>query len=294
MPKRTINQGFTEFLWKLTPTDGESYAAQNHRASIKSCLERHFRRIGFFRTGSFGNGTSISGCSDVDYFAVLPLRDSIPGPKIVLGQVREALANRFPHTGVRVSWPAVVLPFGTDAKETTEITPAYSVQQAGAGGHSVYKIPGYSGNWILSGPTAHNAYVRDVDRLRGGKVKPLIRFIKAWKYYREIPISSFYLELRVAKYAAEKSSRVYDLDVMGVLSHLKSIDLAAMQDPMGISGNIRPCNTGAKLDVAKSRLATALACAQKACYAENRGHTKEAFGWWDRLYAGKFPRYYSR
>lgn len=293
MPTRTINQGFTDFLRTLTPTDGESYAAQSHRASIKSCLEGHFGRIGFFRTGSFGNGTSISGCSDVDYFAALPPREPVPNPKFVLGRVREALANRFPHTRVRVSLPAVVIPFGTDAKEKTEITPAYYVKQT-RGGHSVYKIPDYSGGWLSSSPTAHNAYVRDVDRLRGGKVKPLIRFIKAWKYYRNVPISSFYLELRVAKYTEGKSSLIYDLGVMGVLSHLQSVGLAAMQDPMGISGYIRPCNTGAKLEEAKSKLATALACAQKACYAENRGHTKEAFGWWDRLYAGKFPGYYSR
>ena len=113
--------------------------------------------------------------------------------------------------------------------------------------------------------SAHNAYVREVDEDLAGKVKPLIRFIKAWKYYQNVPISSFYLELRVAKYAEGKSSIVYDIDVKGAFSHLDSIDLARMQDPMGISGYISPCSTQAQLDDAKSKLATALIRAQKRC-----------------------------
>ncbi len=69
MPTRTVNQGFTTFLQRLTPTFGESTAAQSHRASIKACLESNFGMTHFFQTGSFGNGTSISRHSDVD---VLP------------------------------------------------------------------------------------------------------------------------------------------------------------------------------------------------------------------------------
>ena len=106
---------------------------------------------------------------------------------------------------------------------------------------------------MRSSPDAHNAYVRKGDGDLGNKVKPLIRFIKAWKYYQNVPISSFYLELRVAKYAEGESSIIYDMDVKRVFSHLDSIDLANMQDPMGISGSISPCATQAQLDDAKSK-----------------------------------------
>ncbi|WP_198303359.1 SMODS domain-containing nucleotidyltransferase [Vibrio anguillarum] len=71
MPK-TLDQGFRDFVTKLTPTSSETAAAKSHRASIKSVLDTHFKMTNFFRTGSFGNGTSISGYSDVDYFAVFP------------------------------------------------------------------------------------------------------------------------------------------------------------------------------------------------------------------------------
>ena len=72
MPTRTVDQGFRAFLQRLTPTTGESTAAKTHRASIETCLKNNFGMTRFFRTGSFGNGTSISGYSDVDYFAEIP------------------------------------------------------------------------------------------------------------------------------------------------------------------------------------------------------------------------------
>ena len=144
---------------------------------------------------------------------------------------------------------------------------------------------------MRSSPDAHNAYVREVNEDLGFKVKPLIRFIKAWKYYRNVPISSFYLELRVTKYAEDGSSIVYAEDVKGVLSYLDSIDLRDMQDPKGISGYISPCSTDAKLEDAKSKLSTALTRAQNACDAEDEGDIEKAFMYWNRLYAYKFPSY---
>ena len=176
----------------------------------------------FFRTGSFGNGTSISGYSDVDYFAEIPTDNLKENSTITLSQVRKALAKRFPNTGVRVGCPSVVVPFGTDAKESTEVTPADYIKTT-EDEHRVYDIPDCSDGWMRSSPDAHNAYVREVNEDLRFKVKPLIRFIKAWKYYRNVPISSFYLELRVAKFAEDESSIIYADDVKGVLSYLGSV-----------------------------------------------------------------------
>ena len=253
MPTRTVDQGFVAFLKTLTPTSTESQAAKNHRASIEACLKSNFGMTRFFRTGSFGNGTSISGYSDVDYFAEIPPKNLKQQSACTLVGVKNALAKRFPNTNVRVSCPAVVVPFGTDAKESTEVTPADYIEDTEEDEYKIYDIPNCSDGWMRSSPDAHNAYVREVDGDLGNKVKPLIRFIKAWKYYRNVPISSFYLELRVAKYAEGESSIIYDIDVKNVLSHLYDIKLAQMQDPMEISGYVRPCPP-ARLNDAKSKL----------------------------------------
>ncbi len=287
---RTVDEGFRDFLQKLTPSSYESNAAQRHRASIEQCIKANFGLQRFWRIGSFGNGTSISGHSDVDYMASIPRETLRQNSSTSLTDVRNVLATRFPNTGVRTSCPAVVVPFGTDAKETTEVTPADYLRTKN--GFKIYGIPDCAGDWMQASPDAHNEYVRSVDNELSSKVKPLIRFIKAWKYFQNVPISSFYLELRVTKYASNETSISYSIDVKRLFSLLEDIDLARIIDPMGISGYISPCKSDADLSSAKSKVSTALSRANKAREAEEGDNIKEAFDWWDKLFAYEFPSYY--
>ena len=223
--------------------------------------------------------------------ADIPLTNLNENSSTSLAKIRAALDERFPKTDVRTSCPAVVVPFGTDAKETTEITPASSLGIKN--GIPTYKIPDCESGWTKAGPDAHNAFVRILDQRLSHKLKPLIRFVKAWKYFQNVPISSFYLELRVAKYASDKETIAYSKDVQHVFAHLDRVELSQIRDPMGISGLISPCRSGAQLLDAKSKLSTALSRATKAREAERRGDIKDAFCWWDMLFANKFPSYYS-
>ena len=287
---KTVEEGFRVFHSRLTPTKGESEAAKRHRASIEACLKKNFQMRRFFRTGSFGNGTSIRGYSDVDYFASIPGENLKPNSATTLQEVRDVLDARFPNTGVAVRTPAVVVPFGTDSSESTEVVPADFIEKDNKGFY-IYEIADGTGGWMKSSPDAHNAYVRDVDQKLGGKVKPLVRFLKAWKYIKNVPILSFYLELRVTKYASAEQSIIYSIDVKNILSQLWDCQLAAMQDPMGISGYIYPCSTEAKKSDALSKVETALKRAEKAREAEDNDNIEDAFYWWNLVFGGYFPAY---
>lgn len=287
---RTIEEGFRDFLGKLTPSDTENEAAKSHRASIQTRLERDFGLRRFVRIGSFGNGTSISGYSDVDYLASLARDTLTKNSTYSLGKVRDSLDDRFPYTGVRVSCPAVVVPFGSAKSETTEVVPADYLEDSN--GHYVYDIPDCNGGWMRASPDAHKAYVADINSKLGGKVKPLIRFIKAWKCFRQVPISSFYLELRAAKYASGEKVIVYDIDVKNVLCALRDGGLADMQDPMGVSGYIQACKSQAAYDDAMSKLNTAATRAEKARECAGKEDISGAFDWWRLLYNDEFPTYY--
>ena len=208
---RTLSEGFQVFLTKLTPSSFETNAAKTHRKSIESCLKTNFSMNRFFRTGSFGNGTSISGFSDVDYFAEIPSSVLKDNSIYTLRIVKDALATKFPNTGVRVSTPTVLVPFGTDKKEWTEVTPCDHITTIHD--FKIYDIPNGNGGWLKSCPDAHNSYVRSIDQKHNGKVKALIRFVKAWKYYNNVPISSFYLELKIAKFCKDESSIIYQYDI---------------------------------------------------------------------------------
>lgn len=288
---RTIEEGFEDFLTKkLKQQTSESEAAKRHRASIETCLKNNFGLKRFVRIGSFGNYTSVSRYSDVDYLACLPTDQLTQRSTSSLAKVRNALDFRFPNTGVRVGCPAVVVPFGTRKSEITEIVPADYLGEDN--GFKVYEIADCAGGWMKASPDAHNGYVRYVDDELGGRVKPLIRFVKAWKCFREVPISSFYLELRVAKYASEEKTIVYEYDVRNVLKLLWDSQLASMQDPMGISGYIAASKSDALRVIALSKLKTAYTRAQHAVNESSKGNISNAFSWWRALYNFEFPTYY--
>lgn len=118
-----MGKDFLNSIVGFTPTGGESEAAKSHRASIEACLKKNFEIIRFFRTGSFGNGTSIRGYSDVDYFASIPTKNLKQNSDATLRAVRDALDARFPNTDVAVRTPAVLVPFGMDTSESTEVVP---------------------------------------------------------------------------------------------------------------------------------------------------------------------------
>lgn len=285
----TIEGGFNEFHTKLTPTLRESEAAKTHRTSIEKTLKKEFSMSSFYKTGSFGNGTSIRSYSDVDYFAVIPEDKINENSTYALRDVRNVLNTRFPRTGISVSTPAVVVPFGTDKSEYTEVIPAIPTLDENK--NFFYKIADGSGGWILSNPRIHNEYVTSInDKLRK-RVKPLIRFVKAWKYYKNVPISSFYLELRVAKYASESIYITYSTDIKNIFKMLQDNKLASMQDPEGICGYINPCSTDRRKEDALSKINMAHIRAKLAKEAEEEGKIEDAFRWWNRLFNNKFPNY---
>lgn len=290
MPK-TVEEGFRVFLRRLTPSETESQAAKRHRASIEACLKKKYGLKRFFRTGSFGNGTSIRGYSDVDYFYSMPGEAMKLNSKITLRAVRYTLNARFPDTGVAIRSPAVLVPFGKNKAEWTDVVPAGYIGKT-KGSHSTYAIADGTGGWTQASPEAHNSYVARIDDRLDKKIKPLVRFLKAWKYYCYAPISSFYIELRAAKYASTEDSIIYTIDIMRILRLLWDKQLAAIQDPMGISGYIYPCATDVLKQRALKKLRLAMLRAQRAWEAEQEGNIREAFRLWKMVYNGKFASYF--
>jgi len=290
MPTRTVNQGFDAFHRKITPGSYESGKASSHKNSITRRLEDHFDLKQLFYSGSANNGTSVSYLSDVDFFAKIPTNKLKENSASSLREIRECLQGRYPNTSIYVDSPAVVLDFGAGVWDTAEVIPADYVGTKES--KNVYDIPDGSGGWMRSSPSLHNSYVTAENNRLGKRLKPLIRFLKAWKYYCNVPISSFYLELRVTKWMESEDSIVYDIDLKTILKKLDDGDLAAIQDPKGVSGYVNACSSDAKKKDALSKVSTARIRAEKARDAENAGNARIAFEWWDKVLAGNFPSYY--
>jgi Second Messenger Oligonucleotide or Dinucleotide Synthetase domain len=286
---KTVDDAFDEFLSWLVPSATETASAQSHRRSIEQCLQNNFGMTSFFRSGSFGYGTSISSFSDVDYFAVMPTNKLTQDSNSTLNNVAQALRSRFPNTAIHVSSPAVVVPFGSSLSERHEIIPADHVSTLN--GFNIHDIPDRNGGWMRSSPTFYGRYVDGINDRLSKRVKPLIRLVKAWKYHARVPIRSFYIEMRVAEYAATQQTIIQKHDVRGALAHMVSQRLGAMADPLGLPAPIYAAFQ-TDIQVAWSKLIEAAGFAADAINAESNGNIQAAFRHWDKVFNGSFPAYY--
>jgi hypothetical protein len=168
---------------------------------------------------------------------------------------------------VRVSSPVIGITYYN--QPDFEVAPAWFKERIG--GFDVYWIAGRRDEWVLSAPGAHLAYVSQQNDRLGKRVKPLIRLLKAWKHNVGAPVSSFYLEMRTAEYAADETSIVYDIDLRNVISSIVTAGARDMNDPAHIVGRIPACASGEKRRSTLSMLRTAITQLEIAEAAKTAG-----------------------
>jgi hypothetical protein len=203
--------------------------------------------------------------------------------------VKSTLTASFPYTSVVIRRPTVVVLFA-GGDETWEILPAFRTSATSE--TPVYDIPGAASGWLSSAPTAHLDYVNEVNQQSGivGAAKKLARLAKAWKYYNNVPISSFYLEMRAAQYMAAQKTFIAATHLRGFLEWLHGMELADMNDPKGKGGRFSACSSPATRTTALSNLKTAATRARKATDAQLAGNMPQAFDWWNLVFSEQFPR----
>lgn len=228
-----------KFVSTLPPAQFDRTIASKRREGIERLLSTASIKSDYlFESGSWSHGTGIAAKSDVDYMAWIdsarPQR-----PSSALRRLRQVIDDTYDLDvyKVRTSSPVVSVEFYTDPH--FEIVPAYF--QRSVGDTLVLWIPGRGDEWVLSAPDAHLDYVNAQNDRLGKKVKPLVRLMKAWKYFVDAPVSSFYLEMRTAEYAAGESSIWFDIDVSAVFRTIISTGARDMNDPEGLVGRIPAC-----------------------------------------------------
>jgi hypothetical protein len=288
---RSVAQAFDEFLRRLTPMESEREARAKHRDGIEASLRGSMDVSRFQEIGSFANGTGIRKHCDVDL--LVSIKGAKPGSsETALGWVKNALTASFPNTRVRVSRPAVVVEFANGAG-TWNVIPAFAAGRRDDH-FPLYEIPGYDTGWIESAPDAHASYFHEVNSIGkiAGAATNLARLAKAWKYYNEMQVSSFYLEMRAAEYISTEETHIPVWDICGLLQRLDQIGLAPMKDPKTVTGQFDACSTDAKREEAVPKLRRNANRARKAIEAFRDEDTPEAFYYLDLLFGGNFPGRY--
>jgi hypothetical protein len=286
----TLDEGFQLFLDSLMPNSSMPDLPGDFRERIRDCLEDNFGLYAFFLGGSLLSSTHIRGYVGLDYFA------SVEGDRLptdsdsFLAEVGLALEECFPDRELIVQAPAVIVPIVPDGDRVVRIVPARLSGRTSTG-YRLYAVTDGLGGWMMTSPDAHSAYIETADLDLDGKLRPLIRFLKAWKYFRDVPVSSFYLELQCVAYAVSEKMIVYTVDFQNVLQLLWEDQFADVQDPKGVSGYVPARLTYAGKKAAISRLRTALYHVGRAQEAAAEGQVEEAFLYWNRVFNGHFTPY---
>ncbi len=129
---------------------------------------------------------------------------------------------------------------------------------------------------MLTHPRDHNKYVTDVNAKHNGAVKKLARQVKVWKYRRNIPVSSCYLEMRTAKHMDDEKTYSPLWDLYLTLKKMRDANLAAMNDPTGLGSRFGSCSSEANRKDAQSKLERAVSRALKAKDFEEAGDDEKA------------------
>jgi hypothetical protein len=257
----TARQWLNELTNYYTPSSSEFDGARSHRAAIEVRLDTYLGVSEMFEIGSLRHGTAVWVYSDVDY--LVSLKGIRPdNPWTMLNKVKEQLQARFPTTNVVVRRPAVVCKFSDG---DVEVVPGYPAS-------SGYWIANPADGWMLTHPKDHNKYVTDVNTKHNGAVKKLARQVKVWKYKRNVPVSSCYLEMRTTKHMDGETSYSPLWDLYLALKEIRDAELAAMNDPTGLGSRFGACSSEANRLDAMSKLNTAVSRALKAKDHANDGY----------------------
>jgi hypothetical protein len=265
------NQGMTQtaasWLAELTnlytPTPSQFDAARSHRVSIQARLDYDLGVREMFEIGSLRHGTGVWQYSDADF--LVSLKGAQPTSAwTMLNNVKQSLQKRFPSTPIVVRRPAVVCRFSDGS---VEIVPAYASSTSG------YWIADPADDWMTTYPKDHNNYVNKVNNDHDGNVKRLARQVKVWKYRRNVPVSSCYLEMKAAKHMDGENSYMPLWDLYLTLRKMFDVKLASMNDPTGLGSRFGSCSSESNKQDALSKLERAVTRAHNAKdYAQQNDH----------------------
>jgi hypothetical protein len=285
----SVAAGFTELLNRLALTDRQRSTAKSHIENIISFFTSNFvlASAGVFYTGSYRRGTMVRPTRDVDILAALSVKeyDGTYGDDSskFLYMVRNALNDRYGATTVSSKRVAVKLDF---SDVVADVVPCFPRQGGG------FLMPNGTGGWRGTNPPVHTRLMREADEAQTGRLKPVVKLLKAWNIQNGYHLSSIHVELMVER--MWRGSGIGSVLSSAVAKTLKTV-------PSWLSSSFPdPWPDGQPIDSDLSSAERALAIrllkedAGRAANAEEdrlAGRIKQAFERWDVVYRDSFPAY---
>lgn len=289
----SVTKRFTTFIDNIRLTDTQKAAGNASRESVVRVLNLHYYNLNSGTSyskfiGSWGKFTRVRPPRDVDVLYTLPksvydrfqLRTGNKQSQL-LQEVKNILAKNFTNTAIRGDGPVVKIPFSA---YNVELAPAfelttgkYWVCMTDSGGH--YKEGDYD---------AENTLIKTSHDASKEKTRELIRMMKRWQAYCDVPLKSFWIELIAVEFLAQwehrdKSREWFDFMVRDFLKYLEA----------KANGNVYAPGTYETMFIGNawlSKATTARQRAEKACSLEAT-NSAAAGDEWQKIFGTDIPKY---
>lgn len=172
------------FLSGIEPTQAQKSGAQRSHNYLrgKLCTGQFTERIKTsYLSGSYARDTAIAPLDDVDIVFVvnpeawkLEWLSSRPSPETVLASFAKAVRYRYPESSVRLQRRSICLQlYHLDI----DVVPAI---EADTSGQMIWVPDRVADTWIKSSPKRHAEFATEINRIRNGNFKPLVKLLKLW------------------------------------------------------------------------------------------------------------------
>jgi len=287
----SVGNRFNTFLSNIELTSIQIEDARTKYNGVCKCLHDYYYSQSYnvstkLLVGSYGKNTAIAPPSYVDILFILPSSEFTKysslqgnGQSQLLQVIKIKLLEKYPSTTMRADGQVVMVNF---VSYNIEVVPSFTGQNGN------YIIPNTSsgGSWKFTNPNAEMDQISQSNKKTNGNTVKLIKLIKAWKYYCNVPIKSLVIELRAINFLNkwiyyDKSSIYYDWMVRDFLKELLEFKNHECQIP-GINEKI------VYGDEWESKAKTALINAERACKLESEEKEDSATFEWKKIFGDRF------
>jgi hypothetical protein len=236
--------------------------------------------------GSYGKNIAIAPPSDIDILFQLPGEkfdkydnNTWNGQSQLLQNVKAILQKTYSRTDIRADGQIISVPF---ASYNVEVLPAFKLTN----GQYYFPDTHNGGSWKTTDPKAEQKNISTSNKRSQGNTVKLIKMVKAWKYYCNVPIKSLVIELRAVNFLNswehyDKSATYYDWMIRDFFSEL----LKYVNGHCKIPGIDEKVLYGDKWE---SKAKSALDRSIKACDYETEDSTVSATSEWKKIFGSRF------
>ncbi|MDX3337072.1 hypothetical protein PV409_03745 [Streptomyces sp. ME02-6979.5a] len=288
----TTVAAFNEFDLETKPSSATQTKVYGRRDAVVNVIKAAFPAGNDIRyqshkiIGSLGRNTACNPVDDIDLMVHMHVDQDLWNRRYrdnsseFLYRVRKVLNENSPVRKVGARGQAVRF-FYADGL-SVDVAPVEKYTSGDFG------IPDGAGNWLTTNPNKHETYLDDRNNALGGNLKRVIRFAKKWNKAHSSRLSSFHLEVLVARTYGTLGNN--SREALRLFFDYNLYNLS-VQDPAGFSGDLSTYLSWASKDAANDSLKSARDRVDLALAAENRGDHREAIRLWRIILGNDFPMY---